>query len=337
MDKVAGLAANERQDLFAQTAANRGINPAIIEKDFWVCWVLKKLFASKLSGDLVFKGGTSLSKAHHLIERFSEDIDLVLNWALLGYGHDGADPWKKQASNRKQDKFNKELNKQAQGYIRGKLCPQISELLASATEVKAVVSETEFQVIDIHYPAAFELDAIRPQVKLEIGPLASWVPSSKHTIRPYAADEFPAVFEDPDCPVVAITAERTFWEKATILHQQVYRTTQMPAGYSRHYYDLFHLGNSSVKANAFGDLELLKDVVRFKQQFYLCPWANYEEAFPGTFRLVPRDEINKQLASDYTAMQAMIFGTAPDWDKIINQMSELESEINGLPTAQPEE
>lgn len=328
MDKVAGLSANDRQELFSQTAANRGINPAIIEKDFWVCWVLKKLFASELSDDLVFKGGTSLSKAHRLIERFSEDIDLVLNWKLLGYGEDGTDPWEKQTSNTKQHRFNRELNEQAQEYIRDKLCPQVSGLLVSVAEVKAVVSESEAQVINIHYPAAFELDAIRPQVKLEIGPLASWVPSKQHTIRPYSAEEFPDVFEDPDCLVVAITAERTFWEKATILHQQVHRSTPMPAGYSRHYYDLFQLANSQVKANAFNDLELLKDVVRFKQQFYLCPWANYEAAIPGTFRLVPPDEINKQLTSDYVAMQAMIFGTAPNWDEIINRMSELESEIN---------
>ena len=177
-----------------------------------------------------------------------------------------------------------------------------------------------------------KLNAIRPQVKLEIGPLASWVPSAKQMIRPYAAEEYPDVFDDPECSVVAITAERTFWEKATILHQQAHRTTRMPVGYSRHYYDLFHLANSSIKTSAFSDLELLNDVVRFKQQFYLCPWAKYEEAVPGSFRLVPPEHINKQLASDYDKMHAMIFETPPMWDEIINSMGELEAEINSLST-----
>jgi len=63
------------------------MNPAIVEKDFWVCWILKHLFAKPaLKGQMVFKGGTSLSKVFGLIERFSEDIDLILDWRLLGYG-----------------------------------------------------------------------------------------------------------------------------------------------------------------------------------------------------------------------------------------------------------
>ena len=87
MDKVAAFTANERSQLFGETAASRGINEAIVEKDFWVCWVLKKIFTDPdLREHIVFKGGTSLSKVFGLIERFSEDIDLILDWGLLGYG-----------------------------------------------------------------------------------------------------------------------------------------------------------------------------------------------------------------------------------------------------------
>lgn len=87
MDKVAALTDAQRSELFEATAGAMGIHPAVAEKDFWVCWVLKKLFASpELKDKLVFKVGTSLSKVFKLIDRFSEDIDLVLNWELLGYG-----------------------------------------------------------------------------------------------------------------------------------------------------------------------------------------------------------------------------------------------------------
>ena len=106
------------------------------------------------------------------------------------------------------------------------------------------------QVVKIHYPAAFALSALRPEVKLEIGPLASWVPSDRFSIQPYAAETHARVFDEPACEVTAILAERTFWEKATILHQQAHRSTIMPAGYSRHYYDLFRLAGSEVKARA---------------------------------------------------------------------------------------
>ena len=85
MDKISELSQEDRRDLFGQTAINLGFDPAVVEKDFWVCWVLKRLFESpELSKQLVFKGGTSLAKVHKLIERFSEDIDLVLDWRLLG-------------------------------------------------------------------------------------------------------------------------------------------------------------------------------------------------------------------------------------------------------------
>jgi predicted nucleotidyltransferase component of viral defense system len=107
MDKVASLSDVQRSELFEETARERGILPAIIEKDFWVCWVLKKLFAAdQLANNLVFKGGTSLSKVYGLIHRFSEDIDLVLNWELLGYGRAASDAWEEMASNTKQNQFN---------------------------------------------------------------------------------------------------------------------------------------------------------------------------------------------------------------------------------------
>ena len=115
----------------------------------------------------------------------------------------------------------------------------------------------------------------------------SRIPSAPHMIRPYAADVFPELFADPSCPVVAIAAERTFWEKATILHQQAHRTGVMPRRYSRHYYDLHRLAHSPVKDAAMHAWDLLRDVVEFKQRFYPCGWANYERARPGTFKLMP--------------------------------------------------
>lgn len=329
MDKVAALPDPQRRELFEETAAKRGVHPAIIEKDFWVCWVLKKLFGCEhLTGQLVFKGGTSLSKVHRLIERFSEDIDLVLNWELLGYGQGGLDPWEPQSSNTRQDQFNQEFNQRAADYIRDTLCPLVNQLVNVCPDLHAVISDRDAQTIDVHYPAAFNLASLRPEVKLEIGPLASWVPSAAYTIRPYAAEEFESVFDDPDCPVVAINAERSFWEKATILHQQAHRRSAMPDGYSRHYYDVHQLAASPIKEAALADSQMLADVVAFKDRFYRSAWARYDVAKPGTFRLLPTDDGNRQLQSDYRVMQAMIFHSPPSWQEITDSLRELEREIN---------
>ena len=163
---------------------------------------------------------------------------------------------------------------------------------------------------------------------LEIGPLASWVPSITGDITPFAAEEFPEVFEDPKCTVTAITAERTFWEKATILHQQAHRTTDMPKGYSRHYYDMFRLSESSFKDKALADLDLLADVVRFKERFYRSPWARYDLARPGWIKLLPTRRGDTELQKDYRAMQPMIFKSSPTWSEIVAGLAQLEAEIN---------
>ena len=215
-------------------------------------------------------------------------------------------------------------------YIANTLLPIVRNSLVSCPEVQASVSPDDPYVIAIHYPAAFSLNILRPEVKLEIGPLASWVPSGRFEVRSFAAEEFPILFESPECLVTAITAERTFWEKATILHQQAFRITEMLPGYSRHYYDLCQLARSQIASNALSDLQLLADVVEFKQRFYRSKWANYEFARPGTFRLLPSEEGNRSLISDYRKMLPMFFRTPPPWDEIIAELAGLEKRINQL-------
>ena len=225
MDKVALLTAAERSELFRESAARRGMSPAVIEKDFWVCWVLKQLFAEPSFNErIVFKGGSSLSKVFGLIDRFSEDIDLVLDWRLLGYGAGMEDPRQELDSLTKRDRFSKAVNRKAAEYIAGTLIHDLTRLMARCPQVSAAVDVIDPHSVNISYPASFSVDYIRPKVVLEIGPLASWVPSASHSIRPCAAEEFPQLFAEPECQVIATSAERTFWEKATILHQQAHRT-----------------------------------------------------------------------------------------------------------------
>jgi hypothetical protein len=127
----------------------------------------------------------------------------------------------------------------------------------------------------------------------------------------------------------AIAAERTFWEKATILHQEAHRTSRLPPRYSRHYYDLYKLARSSVRDTALARITLLEDVVEFKRRFYPSAWARYDRAVPGTFRLLPNS--NSQIANlkrDYQEMHVMFFGQPPDFGLILDELRRLESHIN---------
>jgi hypothetical protein len=329
MDRVANLPEHERGELFRETAARSAMNPAVVEKDFWVCWVLKHLFADPIFGDrIIFKGGTALSKVFGLIDRFSEDVDLILDWRLLGYGPGQQDPFRHFDSATQRDRFNKQFNEKAAAYIAGTFVPDLTRVFAACPRTHGVVDAQDPQAVNVAYPAAFSEDYLRPEVRLEIGPLASWVPSNPHVIQSYSARAFPEVFEDPECGVIAITAERTFWEKATILHQQAHRKSAMPQRYSRHYYDMYKLAGSAIKHAALADLQLLQDVVTFKQRFYPSRWARYEDARPGTFRLIPAAERMAELRQDYRDMEVMIFGDLPAFDDLIDTLRRLEDEIN---------
>ncbi len=330
MKKVAALTDAQRQELFARTAERRGMGPsAIVEKDFWVCWVLKQIFShTDLKDKLLFKGGTSLSKVFGLIDRFSEDIDLVLDWRLVTDQNPMG-----ERSNTQQNQLNTKINEKARAYITDTLLDQLNDALGLHCKAEVGTDEEDQgHVINIHYPETTERGYLRPCIRLEIGPLASWLPHSEYTVRPYAAEEFPAQFEDMECPVRVIEAKRTFWEKATILHHEAHRPNDsaVPSRYSRHYYDLFLMTQVDVKQEALGDLELLREVVEFKTRFYPRGWARYDLAKLGSLKLVPPDQILSEIRKDYTSMQEMIFGRRPDFAEIMEGIASLEQEINTI-------
>lgn len=326
MDRVAGLPATQRSELFSESAAGRGMTPAIVEKDFWVTWTLDKLFSHhELSRILMFKGGTSLSKVFGLIERFSEDIDLVLDWTILT----GEDP-QAERSKSKQHALNLEIDERGQAYITSELLRQLTDCVAPVCRCE--VDATDHHVLNIRYPGAFPDRYLRSEVRLEIGPLASWLPFDEYTIRPYAAEAFPAVFNRAECRVKAIKAERTFWEKATILHHEAHRPDGSPQSprYSRHYYDLAKMAVSPVKEVALAVPGLLASVVEFKERFYPRGWARYDLAKPGSLRLVPEGHVLATVTADYREMRTMIFGEYPSIEALMTQLQTLEDEINGL-------
>ena len=330
MRKIAKITENDRKALFHNTAAKMGMTDAIIEKDFWVCYVLDYLFHhSQWKDNIAFKGGTSLSKAYGLIERFSEDIDLILDWRVLGYGID--EPWENR-SNTKQDIFNKEANIRAEVFLRNAFLPAINAdlTLELGDNVKCYIDDSDRQTVKISYPNSFSDASILQEIRLEIGALAAWTPVKNASITPYAAEQYARLFEQPSTEVLTVLPERTFWEKVTILHREAFRPEDrpFPSRYSRHYYDLYKMMQTPVKDNALSNNDLLERVVKFKDKFYRCPWARYDLAKRGTMKLLPPDYNMAKLRSDYDHMQNMLFGSKPSFDEIMNAMAQLEDEIN---------
>lgn len=330
MRKIAKITESDRKALFHNTAAKMGMTDAIIEKDFWVCYMLDYLFHRCAWKDrFAFKGGTSLSKAYGLIERFSEDIDLILDWRVLGYAID--EPWEER-SNTKQDLFNKEANARAEKFLHDEFLPSLSVDLSRelGEGVRCFVDGDDPQTVKIVYPHSFSDSSILQEIRLEIGALAAWTPAQNKTITSYAAQQYMRLFEQPSTEILTVLPERTFWEKVTILHREAFRPQErpFPARYSRHYYDLYKMAQTQVKDNALADRDLLSRVVRFKEKFYRCPWARYDLAKFGTMKLLPPEDSLVRLRTDYDHMQNMLFGSKPDFDEIMNGIAALEEEIN---------
>lgn len=321
---------DEREALFINTAAKMGIDAAIVEKDFWVCLTLDYLFhTSKWKDAFAFKGGTSLSKVYNLIERFSEDIDLILDWRVLGYKKD--EPWETR-SNTKQQKFIEDSRNRLFNYLSGEFLPVFKTDMETilGRQLNIFISENDAGTVNFEYPSFFNNDAILRVIRLEIGALAAWTPTQNAIVKSYAADYYPQVFAQPETEILTTTAARTFWEKATILHQEALRpeNSYIPARYSRHYYDLYCMAQTAVKDDAVSLPQLLEQVAEFKQKFYPRGWARYDMARIGTLKLYPAAHSIPEIRKDYAKMRNMIYGEYPDFDTILESIKALEEEIN---------
>lgn len=330
------LPESERRLYIEQAAVRRSLSPVILEKDFWVCWLLGILFESEFAGSLVFKGGTSLSKVFGVIDRFSEDIDLSLSPAFLklpeaGTSRNQANKWMARAEAACGVAVQNQIAPALEAAVAGILGQSGQPWFEYLTD-----PGTHSPVLHFHYPstqpAGFEY--LKRSVKLEFGSLTDQKPVGRHPVRPWVAEVLPAAFPDWKCEVVALEVERSFWEKATILHTEYHRPTDKPTPdrFSRHYADTAALAKHPVASKAFDEHELRSRVVQWKSQFFGSSWANYDQAKPGTFRLAPPTERLSALRRDYQAMRDMYLTDPASFDEILATLTGLEARINGHST-----
>jgi hypothetical protein len=326
------LPAEERRLYNEQAATRRNVSPVIMEKDFWVCWLLGILFESEFAGSLVFKGGTSLSKVFGVIERFSEDIDLSLSPEFLklpdaGASRNQANKWMKNAEAACGDAVRQQIGPAMEAAVTGVLGKSERAWFEFITD-----PGTNSPVLLFHYPSSQPsgFDYLKRSVKLEFGSLTDQQPVGRHKVQPWLADVLPAAFPDWRCEVVALEVERSFWEKATILHTEFHRPAAKPTPdrFSRHYADTASLAKHPAASKAIDLHDLRERVVNWKRLFFGSAWANYDEAKPGTFRLVPPTERLPPLRRDYQSMRDMYLTEPASFDEILETLSELENRIN---------
>ena len=338
MDDFVKLNPEERRLFFEGTATPRNLQAQIIEKDFWVSWTLKELFQlPAIGGHLIFKGGTSLSKVFKVIERFSEDIDVSIDRAFLGFG--GANEPEAGASNKEKQRRIEALRTACQQKIATELLPALEAAIKSKVRqnekwsLRSDDDDPDQQTLLFDYPTSFATDAtsyIRRVVKIEMGARADHWPCETKPVTPYVAEQFPKGFREGSCMVKVLSVDRTFWEKATILHAEFHRPADkaIPERFSRHYCDFYELIRKGVTKSAAVKLDLLARVAQHKNLFFKTSWARYGEATKGTLRIAPPEHRLKALREDYAKMQQMFFGEPPEFDKIIAALKQWESEFN---------
>lgn len=333
-DRYLSLAPRERLELLDAASRQSGLAQAILEKDYWVCKTLDVLFAlPELGSHLVFKGGTSLSKVYGLIDRFSEDVDISFHREFLGFGEE-LDP--EAAAGKEQSRRIEALQQACRDCIRENLLPRLREaiaaLLGGTEDWSLEIDPLDAQTLLFHFPQAGGpgLAYIVPSVRIELGARSDHWPSEEREIRSYLGEAFgPTIGK---ATVRSLAAERTFWEKATLLHAEVHRPKDklMPARYARHYHDMARLAESAVAARALADVALRERVVAHKAVYFRSGWARYDLARPASFRLIPPDSRIAALKSDHQAMIPMFFNPPPPIDEVLDTIADLETRIRSL-------
>ena len=279
MRNIARLSDNDRRELFRNTADKMGLNDAIVEKDFWVCFTLDYLFhRSPWKESITFKGGTSLSKAFHLISRFSEDIDLILDWRVLGYGKD--EPWEKR-SNTKQDAFNKEANVRAEVFLSETFCPAVKAGLSQeiGCEANVYIDEKDKQTVIFAYPHLFTNTATLQVIRLEIGALAAWTPAKTAQIEPYAAKYYPKIFEQKETCTVPTPVTETGLIDMEHRSEFLKDTDTLPLKHDLFSVDAVILDQLKSRAVTLKSKKHNKGIrIDFNQFPYLILWSTAKEA-----------------------------------------------------------
>jgi hypothetical protein len=330
MNKWVLLSNTEKMEAINKVALTEGLPVAAVEKDWWVTMSLKALFSCQCAKHLVFKGGTSLSKAWKVIERFSEDIDIAIDRKFFGF--DGELSRKNITDLRKAScayistDLKEELDKKLQE-------TGIEEYTISVRETKDTTQDP--QIIEIKYNSIFSANSyIQEKVLIEIGARSLLEPSENIRLRSMIAEIFPETdFADSFIEIPTVIPQRTFLEKAFLLHEEFQKSAENIRidRMSRHLYDLEKLMNTSFAESAFADTELYLAIVNHRKHLTAIKGVDYSTHSPDKINFVPPDAVVGKWKNDYEIMvENMTYGESLPFDKLLEKITLLNKKFRNI-------
>lgn len=320
-----------KKRLFAETSRKVGLpSSSATEKDWWVTHTLSVIFSMDCAKALTFKGGTSLSKAWNLIQRFSEDIDLALDREFLGFTG--------ELSKKDVKKLRKESFKFIKEVFAEELKKKFAELGFREVNVKPREVENRDQdplIIEIYYNKLTEIDTyLKPGILVEIGSRSLREPFTQRTFGTFVSQIYKdKLFADKPISIPVVNPERTFLEKIFLLHEEFQKPQDKirVERLSRHLYDIEKLSQTDYATIALNDTKLYNTIVEHRRRFTPISGINYDKHNPKSIIFIPPDSIIKKWELDYEEMKSnMIYGSLLSFDELIKRLKELQDRINKL-------
>lgn len=336
MDRFLTLSREDRLEALSVPSDATGRPIHLFEKDVWVVWALNTVFVSPFGPHLTFKGGTTLSKAYRLIQRFSEDVDLTYDVRhMIGAAFEGADDGFDllPATTSQQRRITKLARERLPIWVAEVVAPHVIQALAA--EGLAARIEADRDVLFIHYePLVTGTGYVAPRIMLEFGARSTGEPSVERDIVCDAATHLPMLTFPAARPRVML-AERTFWEKATAIHVYCLQNQVKGHRFVRHWHDLARLHEAGITTSAIDRRDIAEAVAKHKSWFFAAKDVHevpidYAAAVAGQISLVPKGDALNALRADYEAMVAdgLLLADAESFDHLMGICRQIESVLN---------
>lgn len=320
------LSKEEQVELFTQIGVKTNLPPQAVEKDAWVSLMLRMIFTSELANHLIFKGGTSLSKAFNLIQRFSEDIDLGIDRQYLGLE---GDLTKGQIR-----KLRRACHKFVSQNLVELLTKQLITYGVDDTLYEVVVENTQVsdqdpETIKVNYQSLFsEMSYLPKRVLIEVSARSLIEPNQEVGLKSLIDEHYPkADFVEGEFVVNTTNPQKTFLEKLILLHEEFEKPAEKirHLRMSRHFYDIGQILDSEFGQEALKNTELFETIINHRKALTPMKTTDYETLTLQSLNIIPPNENLANYKSDYKEMQSsMIHGESIGFDDLLQKiMNEL--------------
>lgn len=335
--KFIDLSKEDRTDVLDRVSTELNIRQReVIEKDWWVTAVLRAMYSLPYAQHLSFKGGTSLSKCWHLVDRFSEDIDITIDREYLGF-----------SGTLSKTQISDKLRRATCSFVRETMQHDIAEQLHKNGIAKnkfqvnvdiTHITTTDPETININYDSVltFSIDGgnglyVLPKVKVEVSGRSMNEPVNEVPLESMIDQVYPkAPFAEPKFNVRAVLPERTFLEKLFLLHEEFAKPKDLirVERMSRHIYDIGQMLKTPIVEKAIHNEQLYRQVVEHRRKFIGLRGFDYDTLYPDSLNIVPPETIIEQWKADYENMRLhMIYGESVLFEELINNLRDLNDRI----------